>query len=491
MPKAWLARFGRTVGTQALEAVGARMQGASGGDHVTVGGFALPLGGGAAPEEDEATALDALDALEALARGDAPPAPQARSMSGRELLLGSTFQLSAGGDEPGAPLWTGWGRFATGGFDAEVDDARMDGSVTTWFLGADVARARWLAGIALGLSEGEGDYAHVEAGSGGAVDSTLTAVYPYARAGLTDKVDVWGLAGYGTGELELTHAHEGGPQERYRTDISMTMGAAGLRGEVLSAAEPGGLTVAVKSDAFWVRTESDAVAAVPGRHGRLEAAEADVTRVRLLVESSRRFEAGAGTLTPSLELGLRHDGGDAETGAGVELGAGLAYAGEGFSVAGSVRTLVAHEASGYGEWGASGTIRIDPGASGRGLSLTVAPVWGAAASGTERLWGHADARAIAPDAEFEAASRLEAEVGYGLGLEGRAGRAHALRRASRSPTVRAARCAQAPAGRSRRAPRSGSRGRARRQAPTPRPSTGSCCGACSAGSAWPSARAVA
>ena len=136
--------------------------------------------------------------------------------------------------------------------------------------------------------------------------------------------------------------------------------------------------------------------------------------MRLLVESSRRFEAGAGTLTPSLELGLRHDGGDAETGAGVELGAGIAYAGDGVTVSGSVRTLVAHEESGYEEWGASGTVRIDPGASGRGLSLTVAPVWGAAASGTERLWGHADARALAPDAEFEAASRLEAEVGYGL-----------------------------------------------------------------------------
>ena len=61
---------------------------------------------------------------------------------------------------------------------------------------------------------------------------------------------------------------------------------------------------------------------------------------------------------------------DAETGTGVEVGAGIRYAGSGVTVEGSVRGLVAHEASGYEEWGASGTVRIDPGASGRGLSLS-------------------------------------------------------------------------------------------------------------------------
>ena len=43
------------------------------------------------------------------------------------------------------PAWTAWGRFATAGFEADVDEVRMDGDVTTGFLGADVARARWLA----------------------------------------------------------------------------------------------------------------------------------------------------------------------------------------------------------------------------------------------------------------------------------------------------------------------------------------------------------
>ena len=75
----------------------------------------------------------------------------------------------------------------------------------------------------------------------------------------------------------------------------------------------------------------------------------------------------------------------------------------------------------YREWGASGSVRIDPGASGRGLSLTLSPTWGAASSGTERLWGLRDASGLgARDDEFDPGRRLDAEVGYGfVVLDGR------------------------------------------------------------------------
>ena len=82
----------------------------------------------------------------------------------------------------------------------------------------------------------------------------------------------------------------------------------------------------------------------------------------------------------------------------------------------AVRGLVAHEDTSYEEWGASASVRIDPGAEGRGLSLTLAPTWGASGTGTERLWGLADARGLSPDAEFEAGRRFDAEAGYGFAL---------------------------------------------------------------------------
>ena len=133
----------------------------------------------------------------------------------------------------------------------------------------------------------------------------------------------------------------------------------------------------------------------------------------------RRFDLASGrTFTPSAQVGVRHDAGDAETGTGIEVGAG---AGEGFVVEGAVRTLVAHEESGYEEWGASGSVRIDPGASGRGLALAVAPTWGSTSSGVERLWSLSDAGRVVGDREFEAGRRLDAEVAYGFGLTGARG----------------------------------------------------------------------
>ena len=79
-----------------------------------------------------------------------------------------------------------------------------------------------------------------------------------------------------------------------------------------------------------------------------------------------------------------------------------------------VRGLPTHADSGYEEWGASGSLRLDPGRSSRGLSLTLAPVWGAASGGVERLWGAGPARSFALDDTFEAEAGLEAELGYGL-----------------------------------------------------------------------------
>ena len=229
----------------------------------------------------------------------------------------------------------------------------------------------------------------------------------YGRLDLNDRLSVWGLAGYGTGELTLTEKGKIGTK-RYTADIALRMGAAGARGTLLAPEATNGFGLALKSEAMWVNTTSEKVEG-------MEASDADASRLRLILDGSRSIAVGDGTLTPNLEVGLRHDGGDAETGTGVEVGAGLRYAMAGVTVDARVRGLVAHEEAGYEEWGASGSVRIDPGAGGRGLSLTLTPVWGNASSGSGRLWSAHDATALAPGDEFEARSRFDAEVGYGVG----------------------------------------------------------------------------
>ena len=157
---------------------------------------------------------------------------------------------------------------------------------------------------------------------------------------------------------------------------------------------------------LWLRATSD-------RTARLLAAEADVTRLRLMIDARRGFTAGAGTLTPTIEAGIRHDGGDAEEGVGFEVSGGIAYQGASVTIEGNVRTLVAHDDSAYREWRASAAIRIDPGGDGRGMSLSITPTWGSAASEAEQLWSTRTAEELVSDAEFEANHRLDAEVGYG------------------------------------------------------------------------------
>ena len=225
---------------------------------------------------------------------------------------------------------------------------------------------------------------------------------------VTDRLTLWGMGGLGSGTMTVTQEEDPGIE----TDIAMRMGALGAKGALVEAPPGGGFSFNLKSDILHVQMESDAVT---GSQGSLEGAEADVVRYRLILEGARAFAlAGDATLTPTFEVGLRHDAGDAETGTGLEVGGRIAYARAGIAVEGAARALVAHEESGYEEWGASGSIRIDPGAARRGLSFTLSPVWGSAGSRTGQLWGVQDTRGLAPEGEFEPTGRVETELGYGI-----------------------------------------------------------------------------
>ena len=441
----WLARFGRTVGSQVTEAVSDRLgAGLAPGAQVTLGGQRLDLSeaGDAGALAEALTGLArAFGASEAPAGGDDPfarhglgdpwhdPAAAAttapRPVTGRELLVGSSFHLATGGEGSGPGL-AAWGRVAQAGFDGEhADDegrpTRVDGEVVTGVLGTDAEWGRLLAGLAVSLSEGKGtfDAPEVDRGRSGRIESTMTTVSPYARLHVTERVSAWGLAGLGTGDLTIRFDRDGGGDGEdamapVRTGLGLQMGAVGARGELLTQGPDGGIDLALKADAFFVRTESEQAA-------NSAATEADASRVRLVLEGGKSFAlSDTATLRPSFELGVRHDGGDAETGAGVELGGGVAWrdAASGLSVEARARLLVAHADSDYGEWGLTATARLDPGAQGRGLSFSLSPTVGTAASGAQRLWGAHDARALAPGEAFEAGRGLTAEAGYGFLLSG-------------------------------------------------------------------------
>ena len=419
--KAWLARFGRTVTGQMLDAVEARL------------GAARSAGARASLAQ---TGPDGRGAARFGARGDDPGSwtgagggrePETRAITWRELFPGSSFALTGGSSEGGG-YTSLWGRGAMTRFDGREGSLSVDGEVTTGFLGTDWAAGRWTGGLVLGHSRGSGSYDR----KGGTcevddddtcasdIEATLTGIYPYAGVGLTDRLSAWAAAGYGGGEVRVT------PEGRsaMRADLSMSTGAAGMRSEVLRPEGGEGLALSVKGDVRYTRISSNAVRS---DKGNLEAADADVWLVRAGLESSRRFalRQSGESVTPSFEVGLRLDGGDAETGMGADFGGGLVFADPdlGLSFEPRARALVTHEADGFREWGASLSASWDPRPStDRGLSLSLRQSWGASPTGgMDALLGRETHAGLAPadDEEgFRAASRLEADVGYGLALFG-------------------------------------------------------------------------
>ena len=408
MPRAWLARFGRTVADQVLDAVDGRMTArAVPGTQVTLAG--RRIGAAAAAE---------LAALDAKARREAPSewfggverAPGSRAVTVRDLLVGSSFALTGGTAETG--FGTVWGRGAVTRFDGREGALTLDGEVGSVQLGADFSRGRGTLGVVLSHSRGEGGY-RAPPGDG-EVESTLSGVYPWGRYALSERVSAWGVVGYGAGKLTLTP----GGMSPIETDMDLAMAAVGGRGVVAKAPEAGGLELAAKTDVLVVRTTSDEVR---GSAGSLAGSEAQVTRLRLGLEGTWRGlgTEGGGTFLPTIELGVRHDGGDAETGFGADIGAGLAWVDRslGIEAALNARGLLTHESDGFRERGFAGSLVWDPTPeSDHGPSLTLSQTAGASASGgMDALLAPDTARALgAPgDGEELRGRRLEARLGYG------------------------------------------------------------------------------
>ena len=333
----------------------------------------------------------------------------------RELLMGSSFNYSRtleDGTETrnGLSSWSAWGRAAETRFSGADGPLSIDGDVATATVGADAQWGRWLAGVAVSHSFGEGAYTQKRAGGGGKLTSSLTSVNPYANFDVNERLSLWGAAGYGVGALSLQSERA---ENAIATDLETTMAAFGGRG--VFSRRAGGFELAVVSDALFTNTVSDAATGLMGGEGAS-------SRVRLMLEGSGTMRLwNGGVLRPTLEAGLRYDGGDAETGAGVEIGGGVAYTAGRLSVEIDARGLVAHEDTEYEEWGFSGSIKWQPNKDGRGWAMDAGSSWGDTASGVNALWSRQDASGLARGAAMDTSQRFQAQLGYGLeGLKGRA-----------------------------------------------------------------------
>ena len=436
IPKAWIARFGRTVADHVLDAVESRMRAARRpGVEMTIGGQRVGSQGAVAGSNAGSDrASGAAAGLSGWLTGGRDPVWRegpglrsrlSRGATQRDLLGRTSFAVTA---ETGRRETVSlWGRGAVTRFDGREGKLSLDGEVASAMVGADWARGpesgsgadAWTAGLIVSHSVGEGGYA---GNSEGRVEATLTGLYPWGRLALSERVEVWGAAGYGTGELSVTPKKPGSDEDdaTIRTDLDLWMASAGLRG-VLVDGGPNGLTLTGKTDALIVQTASDAARGSDG--GNLAAARTEVIRLRLGLEGARPFSLGSGgVLTPSVEIGLRHDGGDAETGFGMDIGGGLAWSDTARGIAAELRGrgLLTHEADGFRERGLSGSLSWDPQpASDRGPRASLTQTLGRQASGGMNALLSRDTLAgLAANDNGDDQRRLEARFGCGFAALG-------------------------------------------------------------------------
>ena len=423
-----LAGFGREVGGNVVDMIGERaaMNGAGpAATYVALGGRPLDLnalgfgdgeGGGASGWLSSAMELlgvnlngqDGLAWEAARATGlssgylnfDLLP-------SARDLLTGSSFEVALGGEDGAPGAWTLWG---VGGdmdaFGGRPDERfSMDGEVFAGHIGLDYRfSGSILAGVIVSRSKGDVDYRFSRpVGDDGGIEMQLTSAHPYLHWSPLQGLGVWGSVGFGRGAATLND--EKGAVE---TGIAMRMTAIGARRELMPIDRFG---LAIKADAFLVQMTAD-------EHEDLPAVAADTSRMRLALEGSRSFEfEGGSLLTGTLELGALADAGDAETGAGAEVGAGLAYQHPGgIDIQAHGHMLLTHEESEFEQWGASLAITFDWGAQGEGLFFALAPTWGAPSTGAEGMWETARVAENFLAGETQQGMNLDARIGYGMNL---------------------------------------------------------------------------
>ncbi len=288
------------------------------------------------------------------------------------LPVGSVFNLALDGGGGG---WTIWGARYHRRFEGKPGNGGYSGDSSAGFVGLERRGGNWLAGLSVAGNTADVEYDFSAATNGrGELETEVYGIYPYAHFGRTGDTQLWFVGGFGLGEITAQRAHiDGETGTGSSADLRMSMGLAGLRQRLPWRVL--GSNLAVRGDAGVLNLQTE------DGLGALNELDAGVSSVRLGVEAAWRFSG----LEPFAEASGRFDGGDGETGIGIEFAGGVrlpeSVLGVGLEAKG--RVLALHSAAGYAERGFSLIASVAPSARGQGFRLRVAPRWGAPTDGMD------------------------------------------------------------------------------------------------------------
>ena len=268
----------------------------------------------------------------------------------------------------GAGAWSVWGTTDRQNFEG----TSYEGMASSVYLGVDVQSTECLLiGVAMSRNSGEIDYGYGDAEQ--SMDTNLTTVLPYFRYEFDPITTIWGVAGMGSGDVDSTVVGT----TNQTSDMSMNIYMFGARRGLNKV---GNVDLALRGDIAVANLETDS------GDGAVDGLIADISRIRAGFEGSYTVDTGSGTFTPFADVNLRQDGGDGDTGTGVEVSGGIRLNVSSFNLEARGRVLASHGADDYAENGFSLTATLNPSADGSGFSFSLAPRWGGSAFDTGAIW---------------------------------------------------------------------------------------------------------
>ncbi len=288
----WVSRMGRTLAEQAIDGIRNRMNASrTPGLTATLAGWSVPMHSSSGEFDKTYT-------------HPASSNPTGQTLNAQDIFSNSQFIHTTGLDLRGGNT-AFWGQLSETDFSGTQHDIHTQGESRTLNIGADYVVHDWMTGISLLSNSTKGTQQRQAITE--RMESNLTALIPYS-ARETGETRIWGAAGFGQGTVS-----------RYREDrksnpseVTWQMLNLGVSREIRTTETA---TLSLDTDALWVRTQSD--------ESRQDNMNPSISRIRAGLQSTWNHTLYNTELQPSLTVGVRHDGGGAESGFGLYAGSGL------------------------------------------------------------------------------------------------------------------------------------------------------------------------
>lgn len=294
----------------------------------------------------------------------------------------------------GIGSWSLWSTRDARSFSGEG----YEGTTSTTFMGLDLlANKHWMVGVTASRNKGMSEYSWGTATQ--SMDTELLSVLPYFSFEPNSKTSLWGVVGYGIGDITSTVVNA----DSQSSDMSMNLGMLGGRHEL---ARLGILDLAVRGDAAFANL------ATADGSGAVDDLSANVNRIRAGLESTLSMDLSHGrSIQPFAQVSFRNDGGDGLTGSGVEVGGGVRVQTNAFTIEARGHKTASHSAEDFSESGFSIQAEVASSADGSGFALQMAPRW-IQSTGVQPLTG-----GIWSDDPTRDANRLQQMQRYGNNVD--------------------------------------------------------------------------